>query len=345
LNTAPDWLHIVVSAYRARADMRTQTEDGVAIWRVTGGHNNALYRIEADGACYACKLCIPDERQRAAREYEALRLLHVSRVDVAPEPLWLDESCSILPFPAVIYRWLPGAPLTPPLSQGHLEAFLTSYRQLHALQPGDQALDLREAWFHWFAWESYLVDLQALLDAYGAWLAAADPQGPALRDRLARLVKRCTEYVIASGVNPGREAVPLRPCRVDHNLANTVWGPDGRLRWVDWEYSGWGDPALDLSELRWHAAFAELSQAQHRWLRENYCRPENDAAFERRLAVWDHIIVTHWSLLILRRLWTLHNGPDRVRLSQPAAHPAQVRTRLVGFIERAEHFIQSWRAQ
>ena len=180
MNTAPDWLHIVATAYSAGADTHTRTEDGVAIQRVAGGYNNALYRIDTAGARYACKLCIPDERQRAAREYGALRLLQLSRVDVAPEPLWLDESCSILPFPSIIYRWLPGAALKPPLAQGQLEAFLTSYRRLHALQPGDQDFNLREAWFHWFAWEPYLVDLQALLDAYGTWLAASDSQGPVL---------------------------------------------------------------------------------------------------------------------------------------------------------------------
>jgi thiamine kinase-like enzyme len=81
---------------------------------------------------------------------------------------------------------------------------------------------------------------------------------------------------MTSGVDPGRESVPLRLCRVDPNLANIVWSGDGRLRWVDWEYSGWGDPALDLAELRWHSALAELSEAQHDWLRNNYRQPTGD---------------------------------------------------------------------
>ena len=65
-------------------------------------------------------------------------------------------------------------------------------------------------------------------------------------------------------------------------------------------------------------------------------RPDGDAGFEQRLAVWDHLIATRWSFLILRRLWSLYHGADRLRLTLPDADPAELRTGLVRFIERAE---------
>lgn len=334
MSRAPDWPHVVAAAYSAGADC--WNENGVTVQRVTGGYNNALYRVEADGMCYACKLCIPDERRRAAREYDAMRLLDAAGLDIAPEPLGLDESSRILPFPAVFYRWLPGAPLDPPLTAGQLAAFLSSYQRLHSLQPGELDLDLRDAWLHWFDFEPYLTDLDALLNDYGTWLARADPEGPTLRRRLGRLIEQCRETVMAADVNPSRDAVRLRVCRADHNLANVVWDADGQARMVDWEYSGWGDPALDLSELRWHAALAGLSTTQHHWLRDSYKRPAGDVDFDKRLAIWDRIITTRWCFLILRWLWSLDNGPDRTRLTQPTADPAQLRARLVYFIERAE---------
>jgi len=144
------------------------------------------------------------------------------------------------------------------------------------------------------------------------------------------------QALTAAAVDPGRGRFPLRLCRVDPNLANGVWGKDGRLRWVDWEYSGWGDPALDLAELRWHAALAGLSEAQHAWLRDNYRRPAGDASFEERLVLWDRLLATRWPFLILRWLWSVHHGPDRVRLTQPDADPVELRTCLIRFIERAE---------
>jgi hypothetical protein len=46
--------------------------------------------------------------------------------------------------------------------------------------------------------------------------------------------------------------------------------------------------------------------------------------------------VARWPLLILRALWSRFNGPDRARLTQPIVEPAELRARLVRFIERAE---------
>jgi Ser/Thr protein kinase RdoA (MazF antagonist) len=80
---------------------------------VTGGANNALYRVETGRRTYAAKLCVADGRRRAAREFGALRLLRAAELDIAPQPVWLDESCAVVPFPVVVYHWLPGEPLGP----------------------------------------------------------------------------------------------------------------------------------------------------------------------------------------------------------------------------------------
>jgi len=81
---------------------------------------------------------------------------------------------------------------------------------------------------------------------------------------------------------------------------------------------------------------AGLSEAQHAWLRDNYRRPAGDASFEERLVLWDRLLATRWPFLILRWLWSVHHGPDRVRLTQPDADPVELRTCLIRFIERAE---------
>jgi thiamine kinase-like enzyme len=224
---------------------------------------------------------------------------------------------------------------------------LQSYHCIHTLRQDAVSqyatcdAPIREACFHWFDFAAYLTELEGFLSAYGPWLVAADPDGPTLRARLARLVASCAEVFATTAADPGRGRFPLRMCRVDPNLANAVWGADSRLRWVDWEYSGWGDPALDLAELRWHAAVCGLDEVEHEWLRENYCRPDDDPAFDARLAVWDRLLVTRWPLLILRTLWSAHNGPDRLRLTRPAWQPDELRDRLVHFIERAENLKRS----
>jgi len=313
----------------------------VKVRRVYGGANNALYRVDADGQSYAVKLCAPDDRRRAAHEYAALRLLRRAGLDIAPEGLLLDESCAVIPFPAVIYRWLPG---TPPgkLTAIHLAALGETYRAMHSLRASDfPDLDVPDAWFHWFDFAPYLAELRQFMDEYTPWLAGALPDGAALRDRLARLADGCADTLLASRVVVSRDSVPLRLCRVDPNLGNAIWCDDGKLRWIDWEYSGWGDPALDLADLRWHGALERLSEPRHAWLRMNYGRPANDPSFEERLALWDLLLATRWPFLVLRWMWSQANGPDRVRLSRVEEDPGELAARLARFIERAERFAQT----
>jgi Ser/Thr protein kinase RdoA (MazF antagonist) len=321
-------------------------DENVTARRVAGGFNNAVYAVEVDGERYACKLCVADERRRAWREYAALRLLHAQKLDIAPRPcpcragqgsLWLDESCTTVPFPVVIYRWVSGTPVGSQPSVQQLTALLETFHHMHSLRRDDfEDAGILDAWFHWFDLAPYLVELEGFLARYGSWLAANDPEGQGLRDRLARLVDTCVEALTRSDVELGREEIPLLLCRVDPNLANAIWGEEGRLRWVDWEFSGWGDPALDLAELRWHAALAALDETDHAWLRENYQRPADDLGFGERLAAWDRLLATRWPFMILRLLWTVYNGPDRLRLTEPAVAPTRLRARLVRFIERAE---------
>jgi hypothetical protein len=141
-------------------------------------------------------LCVADECRRAAREYGALRLLHETGLDIAPQPLWLDDSCTIVPFPAIAYRWLPGKPLSPSPTAQQLAALLDSFQRLHTLQPVDfEDYHIPDAWFHWFDFAPYLAELCDFLAKYGSWLAATDPEGQDLHDRLARLVDSCAEFV------------------------------------------------------------------------------------------------------------------------------------------------------
>ena len=293
--------------------------------------------MTGDGQQIACKLCVPDDRQRAAREYRVMQLLRSAGADVTPEPLWLDESCTFAPFPAVLYRWLSGEPLPTEMTRAQWTAFAGTIQQIHSLRHdncGDSGLP--DAWFHWFDFEAYLAELERLLQQYGPWLSATPPDGASVHARLARIVAACGACLRASGVDPARGRVPLSLCRVDANRLNAIWGVDGRLRWVDWEYSGWGDPALDLADLRWHAALENVSAGQHDWLRAAYQRPTGDSTFDARLDAFDHLLVSRWPLLVLRLLWSQANGTDRLRLSQTPEDQTALWARFIRFVERAE---------
>ncbi len=330
------WLKAVAAAHAAQ--VATWTDQRVRIQRVSGGANNALYRVDVGGERFACKLCVNDERQRARREYGALRVLEAAGLDVAPQPLWLDERCSIVSYPAVAYRWIPGSPLGPGVTAQQLTALIQSIQHLHSIRPGELAdCEIADAWFHWFSFGPYLDELRGIVSKHGPWLIDTDGRGRELCSRLNQLVESCEQVVADSDADPRRENVPLHLCRVDPGLANALWCNDGRVRWVDWEYSGWGDPALELADLRWHVSLEGLNSAEHEWLRDSYQRPADDAGFEARLAVWDRLIATRWACLILLWLWSARHGPDRERLTQPTVDAAALRPQFLRLIERAEY--------
>jgi aminoglycoside phosphotransferase (APT) family kinase protein len=329
-----DLLRLVADAHNSGQD--TWMHDGCLVQRLRHGMNNALYRVQLGNDAYACKLCVLDERQRAQREYRALS--EVAHLDVAPQPICLDESCTIVPYPAVVYTWQDGDALGPQLTHAQLEALLDSLQCIHSCQPGESGKGLPTAWFHWFDLSPYLKELHELLEQYGSWLRDSQPAGKALFSRLERVIGICEKRLLSSMLDIQLTKVPLRLCHVDPNLANTVWGSDGHVRWVDWEFSGWGDPALDLAEFRWHQALDDVTPAQKAWMRNHYIPPASDADFTDRLVLWDCLLATRWPLIVLRWLWSAHNGPDRLRLTMPSIDQAVLRERLEKMIERAEGF-------
>jgi thiamine kinase-like enzyme len=338
----PTWLSLVFKTLQIGTD--SHQSEGVFVNRIYGGANNAIYRISTGSETWACKIFVQDDRRRAFREFSALTFLENQNSGLATDPIYFDESCEDYPYPIVVYKWIHGKIISPPISTFQLEKLLASYHQLHRYRFAKYPnTSIPTAWFHWFNFETYIKEIRQLFDRYGPWLAKLDQVGENCFHRMNRVIRNCNQVITTTKVNPHHDFVPPTICRVDPNLSNIVWNSCDQLRWIDWEYSGWGDPALDLSELRWHAALNPISPDQHSWLRSNYQIPRGDHGFIDRLLVWDSILVTRWPLLVLRWLWTLFNGPDRERLTTHEDDPGKVRDKMTHLIDRAEHFFENKR--
>jgi thiamine kinase-like enzyme len=322
---------------------------GWRVLRIRGGMNNALYRVDSGEASFACKLCVSDERRRVEREYAALELLHKRSVDIAPKPVGIDRSGSSVIYPAVVYEWVEGSPMNPERNDSHLHILLNSVQSMHACRPERDdrrrlRIPVQKAWFHWFGRAPYINELNEFMEKYAPWLRRISNEGQALSKRLERLARIAGERLEAMPVALECETLPLCFCHVDPNSNNIILRADGQVRWVDWEYSGWGDPALDLAEYRWHMAYVGLSASQQAWFREAYQIPADDASFYQRLAFWDALLAVRWPLLMLRWLWSREHGPDRMRLTTVEAEKTDLWGRLVWLLERAELFYaERWR--
>ena len=124
---------------------------------------------------------------------------------------------------------------------------------------------------------------------------------------------------------------------MDGNPDNILCDENRQLTFVDWEYSGAGDPAYDLAELRWHPGAGHLPAAWWDEALASYVPPVKDAEFTERLALYSRLLPIWW---VGRSALYLLEGagqvPARPRLSSIPEHvfrDARVRIdRLLGIL-------------
>ncbi|MBA4115331.1 MAG: phosphotransferase, partial [Rubrobacter sp.] len=85
---------------------------------------------------------------------------------------------------------------------------------------------------------------------------------------------------------------PLAPCHNDPWPGNFLEA-DGRIRIIDWEYSGMNDPMWDLGDL---SVEAGLGPAQDRMMMEAYHGGAAPPAIYSRLELYKVMSDLHWSL-------------------------------------------------
>src|SRR5262245_48429654 len=132
-------------AYLSQPDLPPETAwRDWRIRRIGGGRNNLLYHADGPDGDFAVKFTIRDKRDRAGREYAALRALRAAGLTLAPEPVLLDRAS--YPQPVVVQTWLAGeVSATPPAGDDEWRALLNHYAAIHGIAPGSGRARLRRA--------------------------------------------------------------------------------------------------------------------------------------------------------------------------------------------------------
>ncbi|MFO7696638.1 MAG: aminoglycoside phosphotransferase family protein, partial [Anaerolineae bacterium] len=237
------------------------------ICRIDGGWCNLLYRATRTldpAADLAVKFTMRDDRDRAGREYHALCALHQAGLDIAPQPLLLDRQR--YPQPVVVQTWLPGeSSETPPTTDAGWEGLLGHLILAHSVTPERTDVPLQRA----------VLDANSALEARETvrWQAARVPP-EARPDSLDALLRR-----FEAVQDPAWPEPPVTLCRCDNNVRNYLRRP-GPWASVDWEYSGWGDPAFDVAQWATHASYVDVPAARWAWALEAYCQRAGERGFD-----------------------------------------------------------------
>lgn len=216
-------------------------------------HNNRLLHLwSTDGREAVAKFYYQDDRSRLDREYTAVTFLHARGIAEVPTPYLRDDAGSV-----AVYSFETGASLrASELTCAHMDAlaeFAASLRRMHPDVPGatfrtsvsstfsllDQVTGIRRR----------LAQFQAFASSPEAFTAVrALTREMDIANEVERLIRR-----VVAGLT--LDAIQDRIPRADWSLTtgdcaphNLLVRPDGSIRVLDLEYSGWDDPANPMAD-------------------------------------------------------------------------------------------------
>ena len=292
---------------------------GWRIRRIDGGRNNLLYRATGPAGDLAVKFTREDGRDRAGHEYQALSALQRAGLDVAPRPLLLDRVAYRRP--VVVQSWLPGEVGPMPRTDDEWDGIVGHLVQVHRVTPATTGVPLAPC----------SIDIRTAREGQTlvSWQLALLPQDARLRP-LRALVRR-----LAAADLPQWPPVPVTLCRLDNNLDNYIRPPGRRPgAWasVDWEYSGWGDPAFDVANLVTHVALKDVPAERWDWFVARYCELVENRTARQRIDVYRQIMLVWWPVRLARYLYELPAGKDRRLAAWPEDWRADIEAKYEHYL-------------
>ncbi|NJO82468.1 MAG: phosphotransferase, partial [Blastochloris sp.] len=223
--------------------------------------------------------------------------------------------------PVVVQTWLDGAVLSgPPGTDADWRALIAHFRAIHGITPQSCRLALRDA----VTTATSGAEGKALIADHAALLPiAARPAA------LQRLLERCAAWEPPIWPTP-KPAL----CRVDPSWHNLIRRPHGWAS-VDWENSGWSDPAFEVANLITHPAYAAVSTERWTWVIAAYAQT-TAGALHTRIATYVVLLRIWWAIRWARTLYEVPRGQDQRLVPRDAGWQAHAEAMLVQALDRAE---------
>jgi len=267
---------------------------GWEVHPICGGMNGRVFRASGLEGDVAVKFTVRDKRDRAGREWAALTLLAENSDTLAPRPLLLERDR--YPQQVIVQSWLDGdSSDSPPADDTARESLCRHLLEIHSLPKSPGRPDIRPLVLYI---TSASDALRAISFQHSRMPRAGWPQ--AVND----LVDQALSISWPHWPRP-----PLRFCRGDPNIRNFIRRPDSWAS-VDWEYSGWGDPAFEIADLLVHAAHVNWPRRQTRLLVDLYCAHSGDTTIRVRIPVYETLMLVWWTLRLGRLLPEARSGVD-----------------------------------
>jgi thiamine kinase-like enzyme len=301
--------------------------DYFACKKIGGGLNNIVYHCLSSYGDIAVKWTVRDERDRAGREFVALSLLQEQHPNMrlAPIPIFLERDR--YPLPVVVQSWENA-------DFSHFERFFNMQRHqlakylhaIHEVKPSLTSRHLPKAVMTMFSATEGIASIYAQLARF-----PESEQMLELKELLARLETQ--KFPIW---NEPEAAL----CRCDANITNFGYSLRGWLS-VDWEYSGWGDPAFEVADILTHPSFASMPLDERREMLDLYCSLADDKGSAERSAVYQKIMSVWWVARLNREFsyMKLKERPDTL-VTRPSDWLEQVQANYDNYVQQAFEWLK-----
>jgi thiamine kinase-like enzyme len=141
---------------------------------------------------------------------------------------------------------------------------------------------------------------------------------------------------------PEWDYAPLSLCRVDANILNFMRRPDHWVS-VDWENSGWGDPAFEIADLISHPAYLTVPPERWAWVIDYYCALVDDRTAAQRIQVYQCLMLTWWVVRLVRSLYEIPRGLDQRLVARSPDWQAATELKYQYYLNRAwKVWQQTW---
>lgn len=280
--------------------------------RLTGGGNNRVYRIDTSAGPVLLKEYFrhaKDSRDRLGAEQAFLQFAWAHGVRAIPQPLACDRAAGI-----AIYEFLVGGKLAPgEVTAAHVDeaaAFFAAVNR-HRHAPGAAALPVAsEACFS-------LAEHLACVERRIARLGVIEPESDLHRQAAALVAER-----LVPAWQRVRAAVEARglPLEAPLAAADRVISPsdfgfhnsivtDSGLKFIDFEYAGWDDPAKTVCDFFCQPAVPVPREHFERFLAAAADGSHDPAALRERVRLLLPVYELKWCCIMLNEF--LPVGDDR----------------------------------
>jgi len=187
--------------------------------------------------------------EKARREFKTFEVLHQYGIP-APEPLYLDDTGTLLGTPGIVTRYVPGRLMlsAPANSLDWVRKLAVTLAKIHAIPCSADTQD-------------FLLDA----NAEATWFLKSDTPPVYMQ----KYPGGSEVWQVLREAFPGIRTMPSGLVHIDYWSGNILWHENQISAVLDWEEAAYGDPVIDVAYTRMNMVLMGLNQSADDFLK-NY---------------------------------------------------------------------------